>query len=138
VATPKSGQNCWGIAFESADGDDTTLDGDPVDNNDQWVYFIDGGLKKIFKSTLGPYYSGGAFIAGNFVVLTPDDGQNKIVIDTNASHFEVLGAEPPIWPSSGNRQQPFIIIKLVGTITYKNVVTPFSLQTSVSQRLIDV
>ena len=98
-----------GISFKSA------LDGS------QWVYVIyqDGTIQ---KST-----SGGA--DGTFTILTLDE----IKIDS-ISGFSVLGAESP--PSDS--QQPFITIRLVGTITYQGVVTSFSLQTAVSQRMIDV
>lgn len=115
-STPKSGLSCWGIAFEYQNGSTSNP-------NDQWVYYISGG--KIFKSVQGPY------VQTSFIQLTPDE----VVIDTVASSFIVTGAEPP---SAGNYQQPFVTIKLVGTITFKNVVTPFSLQTSVSQRQIDI
>ena len=59
------------------------------------------------------------------------------------SGFSVLGAEPPEANGSGDLQQPFVTIRLVGSITYKKdsaeeVVTPFSLQTSASPRLVDV
>ena len=88
----------------------------------QWVYAIyaDGSIQKSV--------AGGA--AGSFVVLTTPE----IKIDP-VSGFTVVGAEPM---SAGDTQQPFVIIRLVGTITTKNVVTPFSLQTSVSQRLVDI
>ena len=115
VSTPLSCANGWGIAFESANGA-------PSNNNDQWVYYIDN-TGKIFKSTLGPY------VASSFVQLTPDE----VMIDQMSS-FSVLGAEPVL----GNQQQPFVSIRLIGKITFKNVVTPFFLQTSVSQRLIDI
>lgn len=118
VSTPLSCTNGWGIAFESANGS-------PGNNNDQWVYYIDN-TGKIFKSTQGPY------IASNFIQLTPDE----VVIDP-LSHFSILGAESISSPQL-DRQQPFVSIRLVGQITFKNVVTPFSLQTSVSQRLIDI
>ncbi len=114
VAQSKSGQSCWGIAFESDSGF-------PTNSGDQWVYYIDN-TGKIFKSTQGPY------ITSNFVQLTPDE----VVIDS-VSSFSVLGAEPP-----PNQQQPFVTIRLVGKVIFKNVVTPFSLQTSVSQRVIDI
>lgn len=52
----------------------------------------------------------------------------------NCSGFSVLGAESP---AQGDKQQPLVIIRLVGTITYHSNAVPFSLQTSVSQRLID-
>ncbi len=123
LSTVKSGEDCWGVAFESQDG--------IVSNqNDQWVYFIrnDG---KIFRATKAPYTNPDTDPASEFVQLTPDE----VFIDP-VSGFSVLGASPV---SSGDRQQPFITIRLVGTISYKNNITsPFSLQTSVSQRLIDV
>lgn len=117
VNTTKSGEDCWGVAFENQDGS-------PSNPNDQWVYYIsnDG---KIFKATAGPYNN-----PANYIQLTPDE----VVIDP-VSGFSVLGASPV---SSSDRQQPFVMIRLVGLITYKNITTPFSLQTSVSQRLIDV
>ena len=115
VSTRKSGQSCWGVAFESAAGSTSNP-------NDQWVYYIDN-FGKIFKSTQGPY------VVSNFVQLTPDE-----VVINSVSSFSVLGAES----ISTNQQQPFVGIKLVGSITFKNIITPFSLQTSISQRLIDV
>ena len=122
VSTPKSspvvndkGINCWGISFEPPTGN-------PADHDDQWVYYISAG--KVFKSTDGPY------VASSFNQLTPDE----VEIDS-ISGFTVLGAESP---SNGDTQQPLVTIRLVGSITYKDSVTPFSLQTSMSQRLIDI
>lgn len=115
VSTTKSGSNCWGVAFESATGSTSNP-------NDQWVYYINNN-GKIFRSTQGPY------VVSNFIQLTPDE----VVIDSGSS-FSVLGAEPP----PGDSQQPFVNARLAGKITYKNVITPFSLQTSVSERLLDV
>lgn len=85
----------------------------------QWVYYIsnDG---KIFKSVDG---------GGSFVQLTPDE-----VVISPTSSFSIVGAEPP----PGDSRQPFVTIRLIGTITVKNVTTPFSLQTSVSQRIVDL
>jgi hypothetical protein len=116
MSTPKSCANGWAISFES----DT---GDTANNDDQWVYYIDG-TGKIFKSTIGPYS------ASAFTQITPDE-----VVVSSASGFSVLGAEKL---STGNQAQPFVTIRLVGTITFKNVTTPFSLQTSASQRVIDI
>ena len=67
--------------------------------------------------------------ATSFVQLVPDE----VEIDP-LSYFSVSGAEPP----PGDSRQPFVTIRLIGEITFKNVVTPFSLQTSISQRLIDI
>ncbi|MFA6524291.1 MAG: prepilin-type N-terminal cleavage/methylation domain-containing protein [Candidatus Paceibacterota bacterium] len=85
----------------------------------QWVYaiFQDGNISSIKKSV-----DGGA----TFTTLT----SSEVMIDTSSS-FYVTGAE------LGDGKQPFVLIRLVGKITYKNIDTPFSLQTSVSQRLID-
>jgi len=108
LGIPRSCGSGWAIAFEYQYGDIPTY-------ADQWIYYIAGG--KIFKSTNG---------ANNFVQLTPDE----VIIDP-ASSFSVSGAEP------GDNHQPFVTIKLVGKIIYKNIESPFSLQTSVSQRVLD-
>ena len=115
VSAPKSCASGWGIAFEFADG------GDPKDDNDQWVYYINSG--KIFKSTQGPAN------LSNFFELTPEE----VIIDP-VSGFSVIGAESVLT----NSEQPLATIRLIGKITYKGVDTPFSLQTSVSQRAIDI
>jgi type II secretory pathway pseudopilin PulG len=118
ISTPRScATGGWGIAFESADGN-------PAVNGDQWAYSIGSlnGETGIFKTVDG---------AVSFIQLTP----NEIDIDTAKSYFIVTGAEHV---SAGDRKQPFVVIKLVGTITSKNITTPFTLQTSMSQRLIDV
>lgn len=116
ISTPKSCASGWALAFEYAYGV-------PANDNDQWVYYIDG-TGKIFKSTLGPY------VPASFTQMTPDE----VVINTALSSFSVLGAEA----LATNQQQPFVTVRLVGNITFKGVVTPFSLQTSVSQRLVDI
>lgn len=117
VSSPKSCVNKgWGIAFEHAGGL-------PIDNNDQWVYYIDNN-NVLWKSITG------SSTLNNFYQVTTDG----VKIDSGASGFYVLGAEPP----PGDKQQPFVIIRLVGNIIYKGINTPFSLQTSMSQRLLDI
>jgi len=112
----------WAIAFEPPRGTSSF--------GDQWVYYIsnDGeGNGKIFKAVEGPYEG------ENFVQLTPDE----VVIDSEASSFTVFGAESPT--TTADLRQPFAIIRLVGTITYReDIVTPFSIQTAVSQRQVDI
>jgi prepilin-type N-terminal cleavage/methylation domain-containing protein len=110
VAT--SGQNCGGIAFNPATG------------GTEWTYYIGPNLTN--PNTLSLF----KIVDGSTVQLTPDE----VSIDP-VSSFSVLGAENP---SSGDNQQPFVTIHLIGTITYKTVVTPFSLQTSISQRQLDM
>ena len=117
VSTPKSCASGWGIAFEPANGVQSN-------NDDQWVYYINAG--KMFKATQGPYS------ATNFVQMTP----NEVVIDSNSS-FAVLGADPPS-AASNDKNQPLVFIRIIGKIVTNNVTTPFSLQTSVSQRLLDI
>ncbi len=112
LSDPMSCSSGWGIVFEISGGDSATYD-------DQWAYKINDG--KIFKSTDG---------ANNFIQLTP----NEVVID-QISSFSVLGAEPP---SSGDSQQPLVLIKLIGSINTKDITTSFSLQTSISQRRLDI
>ncbi|MEX2052567.1 MAG: type II secretion system protein [Candidatus Paceibacterota bacterium] len=112
IGAPRSCPDGWAIAFESQGGN-------PATYADQWVYYISGD-GKIFKSING---------ANNYDQLTPDE----VVID-QVSGFSVLGAPGKATDS----QQPFVIIRLVGSITYKSTATPFSVQTSVSQRLVDI
>jgi len=112
--TPRScsSSNGWALAFEYQKGN-------PLIYTDQWVYYISNG--RIFRSTDG--------MNTLPVQLTPDE----ISIDST-SFFSVVGAEPP----PGDSRQPFVTIKLVGRITSNGVISPFSLQTSVSQRRLDI
>lgn len=113
LSNPRSCSDGWAIAFEADVGD-------AGNNNDQVAYYISGG--KIWKSTNG---------AASFIQLTSDE----IVIDV-VSGFSVLGAERV--EDSSNRQQPLVTIRLSGTITYRSIITPFQVQTTVSQRLVDI
>jgi len=106
------------IAFEYSNGiaDDDT---------DQWVYKIESqnGIDfNIYKSTASGETE-------SFVQLNPEE----IKIDGTSS-FTVTGAD------LNDTEQPFVIIRLSGTITSRVGETsiPFSLQTSISQRLIDI
>ncbi len=118
IDTALSGASCSAIAFESTFGDDTVA-------TDQWIYKVEstnGGVTyNISRSTDG---------GTSWVQLNP----SEVVLDGAISPFSVLGAPVP----PGDTQQPLVMIRLVGNITYKGVVSPFSLQTSVSQRLVDL
>lgn len=125
--TPRS--CAWGgaIVFEEAYG--TAAEAGEPNVGDQWVYKIEaptvGEDFNIWKST-----NGGV----DFVRLN----DASVVIDED-SGFSVLGAEPPdAGLTSGNLQQPMVTIRLKGEIHYKDQVTSFALQTTVTQRLIDV
>lgn len=110
-------QFCGTIVFENAFGDS-------MDAGDNWAYKVessDGGATyNISKST----NNGASWVELN---------QTEVKL-SSISGFSILGpASPP-----GDTQQPLITVKLSGTITYRSIITPFSLQTSVSQRLIDI
>jgi hypothetical protein len=64
-----------------------------------------------------------------FLKLTPDE----VHIDPAKSGFTVFGA----LPGPGDTVQPRVIIRLVGTVTYKTFTSSFNLETTVSQRLLD-
>ncbi len=86
-----------------------------------------------FVDALNPSYPGMGYIQkttpSGTNILNPDE----VKFDGN-SGFIVIGA--PL--GSADHIQPYIIIKFSGFIYYKNeLVTPFYLETAVSQRLID-
>ena len=97
-----------GISFKSALGDDWKYTLEYDEQDEQVI-----NIKK--------------YINGNSVQLNPEE----VKIDP-ASSFTVTGNV------LGDSEQPFVIIKLIGIISSRGVDTPFSLQTSVSQRLIDI
>ncbi len=111
LSVPGSCMDGYGIAFESSNGN-------PEDPKDQWVYYLSEG--KLFKSTNGELK--------NSIQMTPEE----VVLSDYSVSFSVIGAE------SGDNQQPLVIIRLVGKITSGENITPFSLQTAVSQRLSDI
>ena len=98
-----------GISFKSALGDDWKYTLEYDEQDEQVI-----NIKKYINS-------------GDGVQLNPEE-----VILQNGSGFVVTGNV------LGDSEQPFVIIKLIGIISSRGVDTPFSLQTSVSQRLIDI
>lgn len=96
---------------------------------------LNSGVGEIRKSTNG---SSCALVSSSCTVLTPPD----INIDIERSGFVVVDAGPGTQNTAdgalGDGRQPYVIIRLSGTITHKDVSTPFSIQTTVAQRLIDV
>lgn len=108
--SPSNCENGGGISFKSTNPDS------------QWVYYTgtnpnDSAKYSIFKSVGG----------GTAVQLTPNE------VKITSSSFTVSGADT----GNGDKTQPFVTIELSGEIDYKDVKSPFSLQTSVSQRAID-
>ena len=112
LGIPKSCLDSFGIAFESSTGN-------PKDNTDQWVYYIEE--ERLFKSATG-------INKRQAIQMTPDE----VHIGNHIGNFSVIGADP------NDSQQPLVVIRLAGTITSRGVETPFSLQTAVSQRLSDI
>jgi prepilin-type N-terminal cleavage/methylation domain-containing protein len=76
---------------------------------------------RIFKQV------GDSSSAGVAKEISPEE----VVIDFTRSGFTVTGAEP------SDFQQPIVTIRLAGTVTYKDQVSTFSIQTSVVLRQLD-
>lgn len=122
VGTPpnqEDGENCKSISFEPY------WNYDPNDDANQIVYFIGeaNGIGTIFKKTETMGWT------DEMIPVTPAE----LNIDTERSGFWVTGAEEETIPV-----QPRIKIVLVGTVRVGNVETEFNLQTTVSQRLLDI
>ncbi|HEY4714946.1 MAG TPA: type II secretion system protein [Candidatus Paceibacterota bacterium] len=105
------------ISFES-------VTGLPQDLNDQIVYSIIPNLTKPSIYTIYKSKNGG----NDFVPITPDE----VEIELAKSGFTVIGSGP------ADTFQPRVTIRLVGTVTYKNLESKFNLETTVSQRLLDI
>jgi type II secretory pathway pseudopilin PulG len=105
------------IAFEPFNG------GDLYGNEVVYAFDVDGNL---WKGLSSDYSTSGL---DNFVRLNPEG----LTFDTVKSGFTVFGAE------DGNIDalQPRVLIRLAGEIQYRNDVTKFNVQTTVTQRLID-
>ncbi len=118
----QDGENCKSIAFEPY------WNYDPNDETNQIVYFIyepNDSVGTIFKKT----EEMDSYDEGELIAITPAE----IDIDTEKSGFWVTGAENESIPV-----QPKITIVLVGTVRMGNAETEFNLQTTVSQRLLDI
>ena len=109
--TPSNCANSTAISFIPTSG--TT-------NNDV-VYRLDPATS---YSTLQKSKDGGS----TFSTLTPAE----VVINSAKSGFTVIGA------LNNDQIEPRVIIRLSGTVNYKNLPTTFNLETTVSQRLLDL
>ena len=93
---------------------------DPSDTTDQMGYVIFNDA--IYKTSASTYDGS----VHTFIRVTPPE----VVIDEFKSGFTVIGTESP-------GTQPRVIVRLSGTVTYKNITTPFDIQTTLSQRLLE-
>ena len=117
-SSPTSGQSCVGIAFEPSGGSG---------GSDPWIYEIVNTTTPTVTSFIQRSTDNGR----HWMPLTPSE-----ITFSAASGFSILGAESK--SQNGDTQQPFVTIRLVGTITsVGGVSTPFDLQTSLSQRQLD-
>jgi len=138
--TPNIGsptQNCpqstSGIGFEPTDGDLS-------DPNNQFIYVIsDVNPENIGNqcSQSNPchlwksMYSGGPD-PNTGLSSWKDTTPANIELDPAISGFTVIGSD------NQDNLQPIVLIRLAGVIRYKDIATPFNLQTTVVQRATDV
>jgi prepilin-type N-terminal cleavage/methylation domain-containing protein len=98
-------------------------------NGEQWIYKIEPVNE---YTAISRSINGDAFIPLNPLgEVIIGEASSEFLTSELYSGFSVAGTDPD------DGQQPFVTIKLVGVIRYKDVDTPFSLRTLVSQRLID-
>jgi prepilin-type N-terminal cleavage/methylation domain-containing protein len=122
------GLQCMAIATEPFTSPNV---GDP---EDQVVYWIapssdDPDRGVVFKAPTGN--SNLLAQQENWFVMTPAE----IDIDLDRSGFTVVGSEVS-GPTDG--LQPRVIIRLAGTVTFRDIESDFSVQTTVSQRFLDL
>jgi len=111
IEQPKDGAGCLGIAFEPF------WDQPTDDPGDQVIYFIED--QSIFKSMDG---------GENFEPMNSID----VKIYQNTSGFNVYASSPD------SNDQPSVLIILGGEVEVGANVTTFDLQTTVSQRLLNI
>jgi prepilin-type N-terminal cleavage/methylation domain-containing protein len=110
------------FSFERLDGD-----WDPVTGTgDEYVYRIvpsqNGSYYTLEKSEFGLSSSG-----SDYYQILP----NEVQLYAEKSGFKVSGS--PLLDGL----QPYVRIRLAGVIDYRGVVTPFALETTISQRQVD-
>ncbi len=99
-----------------------------VNANDQVVYrFVPAAGNNTSNCILEKSINGGQ-------AFTPITPYPEIKIDCGRSGFNIYNTQN----SSSFAASPRVIIRISGVVVYKDVVTPFNLQTSASQRNINV
>ena len=114
IEVPLDGTQCAGIAFEPFS---SPTPGDPVD---QVIYYIDSEQESVFKS-----------LTGNLSDSLPMNSVD-LKIDSTRSGFVVFGS------SVNDSIQPSVLIRIAGTASSGQNSTEFNLQTTVSQRVLDI
>lgn len=114
IETPQNGDNCIGVAFEPF------YDVQIGQGNNQLVFLLDEDDKSIFRS------GESAQDLNEYLVMNSID----VEIDVSRSRFIVSG--------TGNVGQPMMTIILNGTAYSGSRSTTFGLQTTVSQRLLNI
>ncbi len=107
-----TGDGNWGITIEPLNGDSGT----PEDQVSYRFVRI-GDEAMIYKTKDG---------GENYYPLTPEN----VVIDPYKSSFRIFG-------TGDDGMQPMVVISISGNVFYKEIVTPFNFQTTVSQRFLD-
>jgi Tfp pilus assembly major pilin PilA len=126
TAVDGEGSECMAISTEPFTNPILEGSEPPYDQVVYWITEDDDGVGTILKAPTGTSHS---IPDSDWFVLTPPE----VDIDLLRSGFTVVGAE-----QSGDGIQPRISIRLAGTVTYRDVVTNFNLQTTVSQRYLDL
>ncbi len=118
-ATPESCPNGSGIfSFER-------VEGDPGNEDDQSGYaFVTSDFDGDLRAKLYKTIDGGS----TWLLLTPPE----VLLDPLHSGFTVVGSN-----DDADLIQPLIVIRLSGQVLYKDKITPFSIETSISQRLLE-
>jgi prepilin-type N-terminal cleavage/methylation domain-containing protein len=118
---PVTPQNC---PFSSSIAHNSIVFNDQ--NGNLVTYLISSGVgglpSKILKQK--------GFDPSNLQVISPDE----VSMDFAQSGFTVYGAEPT---TAGDVSQPVVIIRLVGSVTYKNTVSNFAIESTVTLRALD-
>ena len=114
-----NGPDCKAVSFERGLN---PIIGDP---NDQIVYDI------VYDNSNDRYTMLKSQTGGQtFNDILP----KEVNLDPALSGFTITGADL----DNTDGQQSLVVIRVVGTVSYRDIETPFSLQTSVSQRAIEI
>ncbi len=95
-----------------------------ADTSDRIVYS--------FRADLGNYQSGVIMKSRDAGLSYAQITTPGVVINMAQSGFIVIGSSPT------DSAQPLILIKIVGTFTYKDVTIPFNIQSTVTSRDLDL